>query len=157
MSRLSEILGVKEGQEFRYGNKERTYKVVDEFFYMKKDRYDVFIECANIPVEMIAHPELIHPIPEKPQLTEQQITAIKGRIAEGTPWAAKDDEGNMIKFFINEPHFSKKYEMFMDEESMKINPLKLYDSSSFNDIYNFITDINSLVYLPELVEGSEQD
>ena len=37
MSRLSEILGVKEGQEFRYGNQQRTYKVVGEHFYMKKD------------------------------------------------------------------------------------------------------------------------
>lgn len=146
MSRLSEILGVKEGQEFRYGNKERTYKVVDEFFYMKKDRYDVFIECANIPVEMIAHPELIHPIPEKLQLTEQQITAIKGRIAEGTPWAARDREGALF-FYENKPKLSHDQTYFYSEEK--------YSYPTESDLYDFITFENSPVYLPELVEGSE--
>lgn len=146
MSRLSEILGVKEGQEFRYGNKERTYKVVDEFFYMKKDRYDVFIECANIPVEMIAHPELIHPIPEKTQLTEQQITAIKGRIAEGTPWAAMDKAGALYAY-EEKPKLSRNEEYFYSDA--ECYPICC-------DLYDFITFENSPVYLPELVEGSEK-
>lgn len=156
MSRLSEILGVKEGQEFRFEDDIQVYRI------NKNKRQYLYSGCWNDCTseinlsKMIAHPELIHPLPEKPNLTEQQITAIKGRIAEGTPWAAKDNEGNMTKFFIHEPHFSKKYEMFMDEESMKISPLDCYSSSSFNSIYDFITDINSPVYLPDLIEGSEK-
>ena len=104
---------------------------------------------------MIAHPELIHPLPEKPQLTEQQITAIKGRIAEGTPWAARDDEGSMTKFFIHKPIFSEKYQMWIDEETMKTIPYNSYETSSYNSIYDFVTDINSPVYLPELVGGEK--
>ena len=148
MSRLSEILGVKEGQEFRHGNKERTYKVVDEFFYMKKDRGDVFIECANIPVDMIAHPELIHPIPEKPQLTEQQITAIKGRIADGTPWAVRNRAGGLLYTYEKKPKLSDDQTYFYSEEKYRF-PIE-------SDLYDFITFENSPVYLPELVEGSEK-
>lgn len=83
MSRLSEILGVKEGQEFRYSNKAFVYKVEDNFLVRLEETSKRWYTVCNDTVSMIVHPELIRPIPEKPQLTEQQITAIKGRIAEG--------------------------------------------------------------------------
>ena len=147
MSRLSEILGVKEGQEFRYGNQQRTYKVVGEHFYMKKDNQCFWNIYTNKFIEMIAHPELIYPIPEKSQLTDQQITAIKGRIAEGTPWAAKDREGILFTY-RNKPKLSHDQTYFYSEEC---------SFPTGSDLYDFITFDNSPVYLPELVEGSEEE
>ena len=102
MSRLSEILGVKEGQKFQFGDDITVYRI-------NKDRRQYLIQvgfsncwtdgiCESSLSEMIAHPELIHPIPEKPQLSEQQVTAIKGRIAEGTPWAARDRAGALYTY-----------------------------------------------------------
>lgn len=147
MSRLSEILGVKEGQEFRYGNQQRTYKVIGEHFYMKKDNQCFWNIYTNKFIEMIAHPELIHPISEKPQLTEQQITAIKGRIAEGTPWAARNRKGILFTY-ENKPKLSHDQTYFYSEEKC--------GSLAESDLYDFITFENSPVYLPELVEGSEK-
>ena len=149
MSRLSEILGVKEGQEFGYGNQQRTYRVVGEHFYMKKDNQCFWNIYTNKFIEMITHPELIHPITEKPQLTDQQITAIRGRIAEGTPWAARSQE--QIYFYENKPL------LVNDDDCSSYFRTADFDGFGGNsDFYDFITDDNSPVYLPELVEESEK-
>lgn len=151
MSRLSEVLGVKEGQKFQFGDDITVYRI-------NKDRRQYLIQvgfsncwtdgiCESSLSEMIAHPELIRPIPEKPQLSEQQITAIKGRIAEGTPWAARDRAGALF-FFETKPELSYDQTYFYSEEK--------YGFPTESDLYDFITFENSPVYLPELVEGSEK-
>ena len=146
MSRLSEILCVKEGQEFRHGAKQRTYKVVGENFYQKKDGQGGWKKYSHKFIDIINRPDLIHPISEKPQLTEQQITAIKGRIAEGTPWAARDRAGALYTY-ENEPKLSHDQTYFYSEKG--------YELAVESDLYDFITFENSPVYLPELIEGSE--
>lgn len=149
MSRLSEILGVKEGQEFKYNlNKVFTYKVMGDYLRCKEYLPDWGIVEGTLLCGMIAHPELIHPIPEKPQLTDQQITAIKGRIAEGTPWAARDKAGALYTY-ENKPKLSNDQTYFYSEER--------YGFPTESDLYDFITFENSPVYLPELVEGSEKE
>lgn len=151
MSRLSKILGVKEGQKFQFGDDITVYRI-------NKDRRQYLIQvgfsncwtdgiCESSLSEMIAHPELIRPIPEKPQLSEQQITAIKGRIAEGTPWAARDKVGTLF-IYENKPKLSHDQTYFYSEEKYRF-PIE-------SDLYDFITFENSPVYLPELVEGSEK-
>ena len=150
MSRLSEILGVEEGQEFRFRKEIAKYKIEGDmrltnitYPYMWSLVFD-----EDLLLDMIAHPELIHPIPEKPQLTEQQITAIKGRIAEGTPWAARSQE--QIYFYENKPL------LVNDDDCSSYFRTADFDCLGGNsDFYDFITDDNSPVYLPELVEGSE--
>lgn len=159
MSRLSEVLGVKEGQKFQFGDDITVYRI-------NKDRRQYLIQvgfsncwtdgiCESSLSEMIAHPELIRPIPEKPQLSEQQITAIKGRIAEGTPWAARDkDSDNTIYFFPNKPRTnSTKISWHVIE--MK-DLVFVTVGSNKNNLYDFITYDNSPVYLPELVGESEK-
>ena len=150
MSRLSEILGVKEGQEFRFEDDIQVYRInKNRRQYLCSDCWNDCASEINLS-KMIAHPELIHPIPEKPRLTEQQITAIKGRIAEGTPWAARGvNEKTYLCFYKEKPKLSanKTYFTCLD---------KAY-SDCFSDLYDFITFENSPVYLPELVEGSEED
>lgn len=142
MSRLSEILGVKEGQEFRYSDKVFVYKVEGDMLVSLDGAFKT-TDDGVIVYFMIAHPELIHPLPEKPQLTEQQITAIKGRIAEGTPWAARDREGILFTY-ENKPKLSHDQTYFYSEEC---------SFPTGSDLYDFITFDNSPVYLPELVEG----
>ena len=145
MSRLSEILGVKEGQEFRFDDSLLIYKVAGDMLVSLDGAFKT-TDDGVIVYFMIAHPELIHPIPEKPQLTERQITAIKGRIAEGTPWAARDREGALYTY-ENEPKLSHDQTYFYSEKG--------YELAVESDLYDFITFENSPMYLPELVEGSE--
>ena len=144
MSRLSEILGVKEGQEFRYAETDMIYKVKEEYVYYKKGEMWTILIGMRIYL-MIENPDKIYPIPEKPQLTEQQITAIKGRIAEGTPWAAMDKAGALYAY-EEKPKLSRNEEYFYSDA--ECYPICC-------DLYDFITFENSPVYLPELVEGSE--
>lgn len=141
MSRLSEILGVKEGQEFRYSDKVFVYKVEGDMLVSLDGAFKT-TDDGVIVYFMIAHPELIHPIPEKPQLTEQQITAIKGRIAEGTPWAAMDKAGALYAY-EEKPKLSRNEEYFYSDA--ECYPICC-------DLYDFITFENSPVYLPELIE-----
>lgn len=145
MSRLSEILGVKEGQEFRYSDEVFVYKVEGDMLVSLDGAFKT-TDDGVIVYFMIAHPELIHPLPEKPQLTDQQITAIKGRIAEGTPWAARSQE--QIYFYENKPL------LVNDDDCSSYFRTADFDGFGGNsDFYDFITDDNSPVYLPELVEG----
>lgn len=141
MSRLSKILGVKEGQEFRYSDEVFVYKVEGDMLVSLDGAFKT-TDDGVIVYFMIAHPELIHPIPEKPQLTEQQITAIKGRIAEGTPWAARDKKGILLYTYENKPKLSRNQTFFYSEE---------YGSSTKSNLYDFITFENSPVYLPDLI------
>ena len=141
MSRLSEILGVKEGQEFRFDDRSFIYKVVGNMLVSLDGAFKTSAD-GLIVYFMIDHPELIHPISEKPQLTEQQITAIKGRIAEGTPWFARDKYG-ALHGFRNKPNLSVGKTYFSSEEKYAF-PIE-------SDLYDFITFDNSPVYLPELV------
>lgn len=145
MSRLSDILGVKEGQEFRF-NGDSQYRIMG-------DRREVYmnnewrISCSEQKLcEMIAHPELIRIIPEKITLTEQQITAIKGRIAEGTPWATKDkDNDKQTWFFETKPTHSAEG-IFQPSEDGNI-------ASIVNTpLYDFVTFENSPIYLPDLIK-----
>ena len=139
MSRLSDILGVKEGQEFRFRERLTTYRINGDVTNFKMDNgywfeggMKVFDLC-----EMIAHPELIRIVPEKQELTEQQITAIKGRIAEGTLWATKRKNESTVWFCKKRP---KSFEMPFDA------------GTGCTPLYDFITFKNSPIYLPDLIK-----
>lgn len=140
MSRLSDILGVKEGQEFGFDHDQ--YRIMgnvrERFLSGSGDwctEYDERSLC-----KIIAYPELIRIITETPELTEQQITAIKGRIAEGTPWVARDEDRKEVWFYTRKPI------------------LNLTDFSGGNKnyinspLYDFVTFENSPIYLPDLIE-----
>ncbi|MGN1125212.1 MAG: hypothetical protein ACI4SM_03400 [Candidatus Gastranaerophilaceae bacterium] len=139
MSRLSEILGVKEGQEFRFDGKFKgTYRLLKDDYlqYEKPNGAWKHIDSPSYLIEMINNSELIHPIPFKYNLSKKQITAIKGRIAEGTPWAVRQIGEDEILFFTDKPCHEDNYAISLN-----------------TSLYDFITFENSPVYLPELVEG----
>ena len=110
MSRLSDILGVKEGQEFRFRERLTTYRINGDVTNFKM---------------------------EKQELTEQQITAIKGRIAEGTLWATKRKNESTVWFCKKRP---KSFEMPFDA------------GTACTPLYDFITFKNSPIYLPDLIK-----
>ena len=141
MSRLSEILGVPEGKEFKFDNGDGyIYKILDDKRFYKSPTGWVRTSNETALCTMIAHLELIKLIPEKPTLTDQQITAIKGRIAEGTPWATRDKGDDLVCLWEYEPIRNEKY--FTGA---------LY-SNTWSSLYDFITFENSPVYLPDLIE-----
>lgn len=147
MSRLSEILGVPEGKEFKFDNGDGyIYKILDDKRFYKSPTGWVRTSNETALCTMIAHLELIKLIPEKPTLTDQLITAIKGRIAEGTPWAARDSSEDLY-FYSNKPKLDKTEGYFQNDDKKW--------GKSYSDIYDFITYENSPVYLPDLIEGSE--
>ena len=137
MSRLSDILGVKEGQEFRFDGSS-PYRIVGDVREMYiDDKWYISFSEENL-CRMIAHPELIRIVPEKQELTEQQITAIKGRIAEGTLWATKRKNESTVWFCKKRP---KSFEMPFDA------------GTACTPLYDFITFENSPIYLPDLIKG----
>lgn len=138
MSRLSDILGVKEGQEFEYeGSRYRVVENIREIYNKNFERWYEKYDEQNL-CEMIAHPELIEIVPKKITLTEQQITAIKGRIAEGTPWATRRKGESTVWFCKKIP---KSFEMPFDV------------GTACTPLYDFITFENSPIYLPDLIKG----
>ena len=151
MSRLSEILGVPEGREFKF--KDKVYVIRGNHIAVTFLRYTSQNVETNVLCDMIAHSELIYLIPEKSTLTDQQITAIKGRIAEGTPWAARDcavrNSSEDTYFYSNKPKLDKTEGYFHNDNKNW--------GKSYSDIYSFITYENSPVYLPDLIEGSEEE
>ena len=143
MSRLSEILGVPEGRKFKF--KDKVYVIRGNHIAVTFLSYTSQNVETNALCDMIAHSELIHLTPEKPTLTAQQITAIKGRIAEGTPWVTRDKGDNSVYFWEEEPIYNGG--CFSG----------VFCSSACYSLYDFITYENSPVYLPDLIEGSEEE
>ncbi len=146
MSKLSEILGVPEGIEFTYPGSDRKY-IVNGMFLQSPHKGNIWLTVTGTTdiYRMIEQPDFIKAISSnKYNLTDQQITAIKGRIAEGTPWVTRDISGGLF-FYENKPYLSKSQRYFWSPECGFVSESNLYD---------FITFENSPVYLPDLIEGA---
>ena len=85
-----------------------------------------------------------HPLIE---LTEQQKTAIKGRIAEGWKWATTNKMNTYFAFSAEKPYINKALNDFLVEGK--------WESTTCN-IYNFVTFKNSPIYLPDLLKENEE-
>ena len=144
MSRLSELLGVPEGREFKFDNGDGyIYKILDDKRFYKSPTDWVKTSNETALCTMIAHLELIKLIPEKPTLTDKQITAIKGRIAEGTPWAARGKDNYYPRFYKSKP---------INNNGSFIDVADYDYASALDNSFPFITFENSPVYLPDLIE-----
>lgn len=148
MSRLSEILNVEEGQEFQYENDK--FKVIKNIiFILDIDglwQHFASLASAHYLMQIIASPEKIKIIPTKPKLTEKQIIAIKGRIAEGWNWAVTDS-GNVRVVCFTEKPIKDDYTCYSSNGEA--------DSLANKDIFDFVTYENSPVYLPELINKND--
>lgn len=80
-------------------------------------------------------------------LSEDQKTAIRGRIAEGFPWLVREgNEYDRVWFFENEPKLKKSGEIYTDGGQC---------SDVVSKVYDFVTFENSPMYLPDLLGGEE--
>ena len=150
MSKLSEILEVPEGVEFTYPGSDRKY-IVNGMYLQSPHKGDIWLTVTGTTdiYRMIEQPGLIKAISSnKYNLTDQQITAIKGRIAEGTPWASRDKNGARA-FFLPAPPINVNGKFRTDNYN--------WTYSLEDNLYDFITYDNSPVYLPDLIEGSEEE
>lgn len=140
MSRLSEILGVEERQEFTFENTELFVKG-DRIFLKNSDELWTELCSARFLCDLIAHSEKIEIIPEKIKLTKQQITAIKGRIAEGWYWIAKSKYFNDVYCFTKRPIKDDNFYPSPSNRGSFANP----------DLFNFVTYENSPIYFADLL------
>ena len=148
MSRLSELLGVPENVEFVYPGSDRKY-MVNGMFLQSQDRQGIWMTVTGTTdiYRIIGRPDLIRLISfNESNLTDKQITAIKGRIAEGTPWAARGKDNCYPRFYKNEP---------INDNGSFIDVAGNDFADALDNSFPFITYENSPVYLPDLIEGSE--
>ncbi len=148
MSRLSKILGVPENVEFVYPGSDRKY-MVNGMFLQSQDRQGIWMTVTGTTdiYRIIGRPDLIRLISfNESNLTDQQITAIKGRIAEGTPWAARGKDNCYPRFYKNEP---------INDNGSFIDVAGNDFADALDNSFPFITYENSPVYLPDLIEGDE--
>lgn len=144
MSRLSDILGVKEGQEFRFDGEDIIYQVIGDVLYYYRETDEIWSDYHGFAIyDMIARSDFIEIIPEKITLTEQQVTAIKGRIAEGTLWAARDKGSEKVWFYDDKP---------TECGGVGYNIVDGFSTPSLSGVYDFITFENSPIYLPDLIK-----
>lgn len=81
------------------------------------------------------------------ELTEQQITAIKGRIAEGAKWAFKNNiELGCVFFTDTKPYIDDNILFVFNKDNAK------YISTCNDDFYDFVTFENSPISLVELLK-----
>lgn len=86
-------------------------------------------------------------------LTEQQKTAIRGRIAEGWNWVARDfsvrgEKYGYLRFYTHKPNINERGKEFLTKLDTK-------SENAISCLYKFVTFENSPLYLPDLLGGEE--
>lgn len=89
-----------------------------------------------------------HPIIK---LTEHQLIAIRGRIAEGYNWITKDKFGMHVYFYKMKPVLSDEKDTFTAQ-----NDDKLLIGWGYDLFYDFVKFDNSPLYLPDLLKYTQE-
>lgn len=145
MSKLNEIFNVEDKQEFIYDD--MTFCISNgQIFYSNSDGDWEEVINGCLICKMIEHIDGIKIMP-KIKLTERQIIAIKGRIAEGWNWAVTD-LGNVRVMCFTEKPINDDYTFYSSngEENSLVN----------KDIFDFVTYNDSPIYLPDLLKEVEE-
>lgn len=94
------------------------------------------VEGVKKMVEIVENWAKTHPVII---LTEQQKTAIRGRIAEGYLWAVRYYEnGKLVYFYTKSPLSEKEF---------------VYETYKLNNLYDFVK--TKPIYLPDLLGDEE--
>lgn len=102
------------------------------------------VDCMIRNIDIVENWSKTHPVFN---LSEDQKTAIRGRIAEGFPWLVREgNEYDRVWFFENEPKMQKSGEIYTDGGQC---------SDVVSKVYDFVTFENSPLYLPDLLGGEE--
>lgn len=145
MSRLSEILGVEEGQKFGFDildcKMSNNGRVID---YYENGNWHLLYD-ATIICEMINNPEKIKIILTKPKLTEQQLIAIRGRVAEGWNYIVSEDGWK----------YCYKEKPWNDDKKSDYFTKRLERSLANETVFDFVKE-GECVYLPDLIGGKDE-
>lgn len=149
MSRLSIILRLKDDEEFNFDGGKEIFKIKDNIRF-KKDEGTPYISwsiCENEKelCEIIQYPEKIHII--NPRLSETEITIIKGRIAEGYRWMARDNDDDLFTY-TNQPCFNKNRGAFEDDGS---------ETSNISEIFFKFIKKGQCYNLVDLIKGVDNN
>lgn len=143
MSKLNEIFNVEDKQEFIYDD--MIFCISNgQIFYSNSDGDWEEVINGCLICKMIEHVDSIRIMPK---LTEQQITAIKGRIAEGWNWVATDLNNLWVMCFTEKP-INGDYTFYSSNG-------KAYSLVN-EDIFDFVTYKDSPIYLPDLLKEVEE-
>ena len=143
MSKLNEIFNVEDKQEFMYDD--MTFCISNgQIFYSNSDGDWEEVINGCLICKMIEHVDSIRIMPK---LTEQQITAIKGRIAEGWNWVATDLNNLRVMCFTEKP-INGDYTFYSSNGKAH--------SLVNEDIFDFVTYKDSPIYLPDLLKEVEE-
>ncbi len=85
------------------------------------------------------------------KLTKSQLIAIRGRIAEGYNWIAKDKFGMHVYFYKMKPVLSEEKDTFTAQ-----NDDKLLIGWGYDLFYDFVKFDNSPLYLPDLLKYTQE-
>lgn len=144
MSRLSEVLNVPEGQEFEYeGNKLKI--IINKIFIINGGGDWCELASAHYLMQIISSPEKIKIIPTKPKLTEQQLIAIRGRVAEGWSYIVSEDGWK----------YCYKEKPWNDNKKSDYFTKRLERSLANETVFDFVKD-GECVYLPDLIGDEEK-
>lgn len=152
MSIITDLMGVKEGECFVVGNTGRMFKMENnKIFENTGINYWKEVSEYNTFLWLVENAAKIEIATNKRGLSKQQITAIKGRIAEGTPWAFRL-AGSQDVIFANSKMTKSATEAFFSV------PLEDHIEGWFSgtDVYNFLP-AEICVYLPDFIEDLEGD
>lgn len=155
MSKLGEILNIKDGQYFGVKGTRRIFKFVcneiseyNKIYEYTDSKHLVPITNVDELIWLIENCERILFFSVETSLTEQQTAAIKGRIAEGWNWIAKDDDG-LVYFYETEPELvGSDYRKYFTSSSYRG---ALDHGAAIQAIYDFIKP-RECIYLHSLVK-----
>ena len=146
MSKLSETLGVKEGQEFSFGMLECKMSENGAVIYYKEEDSWNLLDDGDTIYDIINFSEKILIIPDKVKLTYEQKISIKGRITEGWLWVAREYDGP-VYCYIKKPNFDQDYYCYCSNDGLI--------SQANISIFNFVK-YGECLYLPDLIAGEEE-
>ena len=108
MSRLAEILGVQEGQEFTIEGIDNTFKIVDGRRIHNADGEWEPMHSETGLTDILNHPEKIKIIPPKPELSESTTAKLRALrvLWPEYEWIARDADG-WLKLFNREPELKR--------------------------------------------------
>lgn len=151
MSIITDLMGVKEGECFVVGNTGRMFKIENDriFENIGIDHWEEVIEY-NTFLWLVEKAEENKIVTNKRQLSKRQITAIKGHIAEGTPWAIRS--AGTLNVFFGKSKMTKISEAYVSIPTDD----PVYGRCCGGDIYDFLP-AEICVYLPDFIEDLEGD
>lgn len=137
--RLCEILGVELGEEFKIKGWEDTRFCVDRdvLFLRQLTKEEItgrpdYYQTFSALCEMIEHPERIIHLSKPLTYTEQEITIMRGRVAEGLNWITRSCDRS-LRTFVDKPQAKKGYWNDVCGCPYKIRNINLFPQITFEN------------------------